>query len=151
NPAGGNPAGGNPVGGGLGGKLLHSGALLHHLALLAPALRTGLGSPAMQTLSVGNGQQPLPGQPGAGTVSPSNPYAAALPGVKAPLFVDGKPVQTKTMGAMLPRQSRSLMFSGVTFPTAGKHDFKVQVDSGTARRTTTTQLTAQALVGTPQA
>ncbi|HYL11112.1 MAG TPA: CARDB domain-containing protein, partial [Candidatus Acidoferrales bacterium] len=89
-----------------------------------------MGAVKVDGVQVGNASQgPSSGQQTPVVVAVSNPYLVPLSNIKATLLVDGKPVQTQTMGALLPQQNRSLLFQGVNFPQAGQHEVKVTVDS----------------------
>jgi hypothetical protein len=91
---------------------------------------TPMGAVKVDGVQVGNGSQgPSSGQQTPVVVAVSNPYLVPLSNIKATLLVDGKAVQTQTMGALLPQQNRSLLFQGVNFPQAGQHEVKVTVDS----------------------
>ena len=91
---------------------------------------TPLGAVKLVGIQVGNTtDSPSPGQQSPVVVAVANPYLVPLNNIKATLMVDGKDVQTQTMGVLLPQQNRSLLFQGVNFPQAGQHEVKVRVDS----------------------
>jgi hypothetical protein len=69
-------------------------------------------------------------------LSLSNPYALPLKDVKASVLVDGRQVQSKTIGTVLPRQQRSVLFASVPLMQAGQHEVKVTLESGGPRRVT---------------
>ncbi len=91
---------------------------------------TPMGAVKLVGIQVGNTtDSPSPGQQSPVVVAVANPYLVPLNNIKATLMVDGKDVQTQTMGVLLPQQNRSLLFQGVNFPQAGQHEVKVRVDS----------------------
>src|SRR5262249_5757091 len=71
------------------------------------------------------------GAPPALLVQVVNPSAAPMSAVQAQLYVDGKPGPVVQLGAMLPRQTRSIGFDPAVVGTA-KQAVKVVVTSGGA-------------------
>jgi hypothetical protein len=106
----------------------------------------GLGSPQMQALTVGNQGQPvIAGQASSVMLRVANPYASPMSGLSARLLVDGEMTQTRSLSSLLPHQSRSLVFSDVSFPQPGKHQVALVLEGNgarTPRATAETQITA---------
>jgi len=89
-----------------------------------------LGSVKLTLVQVGvPGQTVAAGQAASVVVPLLNPYLVLLSNIKATLNVDGQAVQTQTMSTLLPQQSRSLIFQGVSFAQPGSHQIAVSVDS----------------------
>jgi len=89
-----------------------------------------LGSVKLTAIQVGvPGQTVATGQPSSVLVPLLNPYLVPMSNIKASLVVDGQTVQTQSMTTLLPQQSHSLVFQGISFAQAGKHQVSVSVDS----------------------
>lgn len=58
-----------------------------------------------------------------------NAYSRPLLDVNVSLLVDGKIVQTRPIGPLLPKQSRSIAFANVALPAAGSHEITVALES----------------------
>ncbi len=95
-----------------------------------PRLVSPIGAVKLAGLQFGNSSAPpVSGQPLPVVVAVSNPYRVPMNNLKVGLLVDGKLVQTQTMSLLLPQQNRSVLFQGVNFPQAGRHEVKVTVES----------------------
>ena len=77
-----------------------------------------------------DGAVPMAGQASSVTFSVTNPYSASIPDVGVGLSMDGKPVETKSLGTVLPKQTRSLMFTGIKLDKAGEHNVEVALTGG---------------------
>jgi len=75
------------------------------------------------------GQNVASGQPTTVLVPLLNPYLVSLANITGTLTIDGQNVQTQSMSALLPQQSRSLLFSSVSFAQSGQHQIAVTVTS----------------------
>ncbi len=65
----------------------------------------------------------------------SNPFSTPMTNIRGTLFVDGVAVRTQTASALLPHQSRSMVFPNVVVSKPGTHEIKVAVETqrGNAR------------------
>jgi hypothetical protein len=89
-----------------------------------------LGGVKLTTIQVGvPGQSMASGQLTTVLVPLLNPYLVSLANITGTLVVDGQNVQTQTVSALLPQQSRSLLFSSVSFAQSGQHQIAVTVTS----------------------
>jgi hypothetical protein len=75
------------------------------------------------------GQELVAGQSMPFTITLFNPYVVNFSNVSAALLLDGKPVQTQLLSRLFPGQNRSLLFSAITIPQAGKHEVKIMLKS----------------------
>jgi hypothetical protein len=63
----------------------------------------------------------------------ANTSARSMSGLAAALYIDGKKAGTQTLPALLPGQSRQVLFSNVALPASGDHELKVMLErAGTA-------------------
>ncbi|HSB12188.1 MAG TPA: CARDB domain-containing protein [Blastocatellia bacterium] len=106
-----------------------------------------LGLPQVRSISVGTGGEAIKaGASSPITVSLSNPYGRPLANVTATLVVDGRPVASKPLGTLLPKQDRSILFPGIVFAHSGAQQLRVSLESrGT--KTLTGHITRQVMVG----
>ncbi len=96
----------------------------------APQTQVALGSPQIRTLNIGSGGPALTiGQACSVSFSVANPHASSFTGVKATLFVDGKEAQSRSVGALFPQQSRSVVFNNILFTQVGQHEIKIMLES----------------------
>lgn len=78
----------------------------------------------------------LPGQQSTFLVQVVNPALAPMPAAQAQIYIDGKPGQTVDIGAMLPQQSRSVVFDQ-SLVSASNQTVKVVVTAGSQSASTT--------------
>jgi uncharacterized repeat protein (TIGR01451 family) len=109
------------------------------------ALRVNLplGLPQVTDLRLGGGplagREPaatfrrLPGPGASVNFSVTNPYARPIPNVSVGLLVDGRAVQTKQVGTMLAKQTRSMSFENVALP-AGTREITIAIESAGSTR-----------------
>ncbi len=101
---------------------------------VSPIVQLPIGLPKIRDLLVGSkAQPPRVGQASSVTVTLENPYTRPVSNLKATLLVDGKVAATKPLGTMLPKQNRFLMFPNVAFPQTGRHEVRIQLESGGAK------------------
>jgi len=87
-----------------------------------------LGSVKLSMIQVGiPGQKVAAGQPATVVVPVLNPYMVPISSIQATLLIDGQSTQTQTLDIVLPQQSRSIVFSGITFAQSGTHQIAVNV------------------------
>jgi hypothetical protein len=67
------------------------------------------------------------GQPVLLLLPISNPNPVALSNIRAMLMIDGKAVQTQTLAALQPQESRSINFSQVVVAQPGIHEVKIGI------------------------
>jgi hypothetical protein len=98
------------------------------------------GGPQMRGLRISAGGQTAlrAGQPAVVEVTVANPYARSFSNVTARLLINNKETQTRSLGTLLPQQSRAVAFGNVLFPQAGAQEVKVLLESVGAKRLTAT-------------
>jgi hypothetical protein len=93
-----------------------------------------IGLPQVRGVSIGSGVETVrAGAPSAITVSLSNPYGRPLPNVTATVLVDGRAVASRSLGTLLPKQNRSVLFPDVVFARSGAQQVSVSLESRGAR------------------
>lgn len=114
---------------------------------VAGTIMLPLGLPQIRSISLGTGGEAITaGAPSPITVSLSNPYGRPLSNVTATLLIDGRPVASKPLGTLLPKQDRSVLFPGVVFARSGAQQVRVSLESrGT--KTLTGHITRQVMIG----
>jgi CARDB len=114
---------------------------------VASSIMLPIGLPHVRSISLGAGPEGITaGAPSPITVALSNPYGRPLSNVTATLLVDGRPVASKLLGTLLPKQDRSVLFPAVVFARTGAQQVRVQLESrGT--RTLTGYVARQVMIG----
>ena len=93
-----------------------------------------LGLPLLKGFSLGSGETtPMSGKLPAG-FSLGNPYSTVLSNISATLVMDGKQIETKSLGKLLPGQERSIVFAGLDAPSPGEHVFQLKLTGGSAAK-----------------
>jgi hypothetical protein len=91
-----------------------------------------VGLPVVRNLDVGwSGDTPMQKTSATVSFSIANPYSTPMSNVVATLMVNGKQVDAKTIGTLLPKQERTAMFQTGDFSSSGKNDIAVELQAGT--------------------
>lgn len=91
-----------------------------------------VGLPVVRNLDVGwSGDVPMQKTSATVSFSIANPYSTPMSNVVATLMVNGKQVDTKTIGTLLPKQERTAMFQTGDFASSGRNDIAVELQAGT--------------------
>jgi hypothetical protein len=69
----------------------------------------------------------LAGQPTQLVLPITNPNTTAFSNIKAMLMIDGKPVQTQTVAALMPQETRIVTFPQVVVAQPGVHEVKIGI------------------------
>lgn len=88
------------------------------------------GLPEVRELAMGSAG-PAPGAPKPIKMSLANTYPTAITDLKVALLMNGKQLATRSLGTLIPGQTRSLEFGGLPPLDPGKHRIQVQL-SGNA-------------------
>ena len=91
------------------------------------------GLPRVQELVIGE-QAPMSGKTTSVTLGLVNPYPNAIRNLSVTLLADGKIVQTKSLGALLHGQNRTVVFPNAAALGAGKHSFEVMLKGGSGKQ-----------------
>jgi hypothetical protein len=105
-----------------------------------------VGSIKLTIIQVGiPGQKVAAGQPASVVVPLLNPYSVPITNLQATLQIDGQTAQTQTLAAVLPQQSRSVVFQSVTFAKSGQHQVTVSVQNQRAGASALTSTTTRSV------
>lgn len=110
------------------------------------------GAAQVTGIQVGTGgQQVLAGQTATVMVSVANPNTLPLSNLKGTLCVDGVSPQNQTLNLLMPQQTRSMIFPGVTLTQPGQHQVSVSVNSlGPNAQILTASFTQQVTIAAAQ-
>lgn len=93
--------------------------------------RIPVGLPQVSQLMLSSsGSVPTAGQPCSLTFTVSNPYASSIPDVGVAVSINGKQVETRSLGTILPKQTRSVVLSGLKLDKAGQHGIEIALTGG---------------------
>jgi hypothetical protein len=96
----------------------------------SPINTSPLGSVTVTAVQVGiPGQPVVTGQATSVLVPLLNSYLIPLSNLTATLQLDGQILQTQSISTLLPQQSHTVIFQGVTFSSSGQHQISVNVSS----------------------
>jgi hypothetical protein len=96
----------------------------------SPVTTSPVGSATITAIQVGVPGQPIvTGQATSVLVPLLDSYLVPLSNINATLSLDGQDLQTQSISTLLPQQSHTVIFQGVTFSSSGQHQISVSVSS----------------------
>jgi len=108
----------------------------------SPITTSPVGSVTIAAIQVGVPGQPIvTGQATSVLVPLLDSYLVPLSNINATLSLDGQNLQTQSISTLLPQQSHTVIFQGVTFSSSGQHQISVSV---TSQRPSSSALTSTA-------
>lgn len=124
----------------------------------APAPSSAGGATSGGATSGGTASRPItpassspPASDSPVTITLVNPFPSVFSDAAATLRVDGRAVSSKSLGTLLPRQQRSVTFTGWTPPKAGSYRVLVELEgAGPGGKRMTSTAASTVVVGDPR-